>query len=329
MRVRAWAVAVGIVALALPAVGREGYLTHLAITVLVFMILATSLNVIMGYTGLVSVAHAAFFGVGAYTSALLVMREGLSFWLAPLAAAVAAGTVALAIGLPSFRTRGVYYIIVTVAFQLIASELLDNWYDLTGGGLGLRGVPRPPAVSLPFGTVSFDSRIAYYYLVLILTVVVHVGVMRLLRSPVGMALMAIRDNETKARMLGLNPLAYKMLAFGLGSALAGLAGSLYVHYLEYAHPDFFGFGVSVDLFLAVVLGGAGTRWGPACGVLLLELLREVLQELAAVRLLVFGALLIVIIAFLPEGLLVPLGRAARRVRVLSTPARPYEGPIPR
>ena len=305
--------------LAVPLVGGEGYVTHLAITLLIFAILATSLNLLMGYTGLVSIAHAAFFGVGGYTSGVLVLKAGLSFWLAMVAAAVVTGAVALAIGLPSFRTRGVYYIIVTVAFQLIASEVFDNWYELTGGGLGLRGVPRPAPLHLGVTTIDFTSKVPFYYLVLLVAALVHALVIGILRSPIGMALMAVRDNETKARMLGVNPLRYKTFAFVLASALAGLAGSLSTHYLEYAHPDVFGFAVSVDLFLAVMLGGAGTLWGPVFGIAVLEAIREALQEFAAVRLFLFGVLLIVLISFLPNGLLAPLVRLAGRAR--RVPAR--------
>lgn len=278
-------------------------MTHLGITLLIFSILASSLNLMMGYTGLVSIAHAAFFGVGAYTSGVLMLKAGWPFGLALVAATGVTAVVALGIGVPSFRTRGIYYIIVTVAFQLIASEVFDNWYDVTGGGVGLKGVPRPK---------GFESKVSYYYLVLAVTVLVHAAIVRVLRSPVGTALMAVRDNETKARMLGVNPLGYKTFAFVFGSALAGLAGSLYAHYFEYAHPDFFSFSVSVDIFLAVILGGAGTLWGPPLGVLLLEAMREMLQEFAALRLLIFGALLIVLMAFLPEGVLRPLARVVRR-----------------
>jgi branched-chain amino acid transport system permease protein len=311
--VRALAAVVALaVAVAVPLVGGEGYVTHLAITLLIFSVLASSLNLLMGYTGLVSIAHAAFFGIGAYTSGALVLRAGFSFWLALPAAAVVTGLIALGIGLPSFRTRGVYYIIVTVAFQLIASEVFDNWYALTGGGLGLRGVPRPAPLALPLGTLGFGSKVGYYYLVLAFAIVLHGAVVGVVRSPLGVALMALRDNETKARMMGVNPLVYKTFAFVFASTLAGIAGSLYAHYLEYAHGDFFSFAVSVDLFLAVMLGGAGTLWGPAVGVVVLEALREALQEFAAIRLLLFGVLLVVLIAFLPAGFVGTLQARRRR-----------------
>jgi branched-chain amino acid transport system permease protein len=270
----------------------------------------------MGYAGLVSIAHAAFFGIGGYVSAILTLRHGASFWLAIVLAGLVTAVVALAIGVPSFRTRGIYYIIVTVAFQLIMSEVFDNWYSMTGGGLGLRGVPRPgPLPFLP--GITFDSRIAYYYLVLVVAVLVHVFAARMVRSPVGITLAAVRDNETKALMMGVNPLGYKTLAFVVASGIAGVAGSLYVHYMEFAHPDFFTFFVSVDLFLAVILGGVGTVWGPAFGVVVLEAIREVLHEFAALRLLLFGVLLVVLIGFLPEGVLPPLGRLAARLRRIS------------
>jgi branched-chain amino acid transport system permease protein len=304
--------AVALLAL-LPVAGGEGYLTHLAITVLIFSVLASSLNILMGYAGLVSIAHAAFFGIGGYASAILTLRHGVPFWLAIVLAGLVTAVVALAIGVPSFRTRGIYYIIVTVAFQLIMSEVFDNWYSMTGGGLGLRGVPRPgPWPFLP--GVTFDSRVAYYYLVLVVAVLVHLFTARMVRSPVGITLASVRDNETKALMMGVNPLGYKTLAFVVASGIAGVAGSLYVHYMEFAHPDFFTFFVSVDLFLAVILGGAGTVWGPAFGVIVLEAIREVLHEFAALRLLLFGLLLIALITFLPEGVLPPLGRLAARLR---------------
>jgi len=294
-----------VAALLLPLLGGEGYVTHLAITMLIFSVLAASLNLLMGYTGLVSIAHAAFFGIGAYASGILAARHGVPFWLALLAAAAVTGLVALGVGIPSFRTRGIYYIIVTVAFQLIATEIFDNWHAMTGGGLGLKGIPRPGPL--------FESKVSYYYLTLAVVLVAHWVIVRLIRSPVGMTLMAIRDNETKARMMGVNPLRHKIFVFVLASTLAGLAGSVYVHYVGYAHPDFFNFFVSVDLFLAVMLGGAGTVYGPIFGVLVLEVLREVLHEFAALRLLLFGLLLIVIIVFVPEGLLAPAGRALRRL----------------
>jgi len=292
--------------LLVPLVGREGYVTHLGITMLVFSILASSLNLLMGYTGLVSIAHAAFFGIGAYTSGILAARYGVSFWLALPAAAAVAGLIALAVGVPSFRTRGIYYIIVTVAFQLIATEMFEN-LRVTGGGLGLKGIPRPGPL--------FQSKVSYYYLTLAIALAAHWVVVRIIRSPMGMTLMAIRDNETKARMMGADPLQYKIFVFVLASVLAGLAGSVYVHYVEYAHPDFFNFFVSVDLFLTVMLGGAGTVYGPVFGVVVLEVIREVLHEFAALRLLLFGLLLIVIIVFVPEGLLAPAIRLFKRLGV--------------
>jgi branched-chain amino acid transport system permease protein len=290
-----------LLAAAVPLVGGEGYLTHVAITILIFSILASSLNLLMGYTGLVSIAHAAFFGIGAYTSGILTTRYGVPFLLTVLLAALVAALVGLGIGIPSFRTRGIYYIIVTVAFQLIATEIFENWSALTGGSLGLRGIPRPGPLRL-FPALDVTAVSGYYYLVLAGAVLVHAGIVRGVRSSFGLSLMAIRDNETKALMMGINPLAYKTFVFVAASGMAGFAGALYAHYLQFAHPEFFDFAVSVDVFLAVVLGGAGTLWGPPLGVALLEILREVLHEFLAIRLLIFGLLLIGLIVFLPEGL---------------------------
>ena len=296
-----------------PFIGQEGYLTHMAITILIFSILASSLNLLMGYTGLVSIAHGAFFGIGAYTSGILMMRAGFPFLAALFMATAFTCLIALGLSFPSFRTKGIYYVIVTIAFQLIVSEIYDGWYAMTGGGLGLRGIPKPGQISLPvLGTLSFTSKFSYYYLAFIFALVIHLGIARLIKSPVGISLMAIRDNETKALMMGLNPLAYKVFIFVLASGLAGLAGSLYAHYLEFAHPDLFSFFVSVDLFLMVMLGGAGTFFGPPFGVFILEMIREVLHEFVALRLFLYGVMLVLMIIFLPEGLLKPLTSLAKR-----------------
>ena len=302
-----------IVGILFPFIGKEGYLTHLAVTILIFSILASSLNLLMGYTGLVSMAHGAFFGIGAYTSGVLMIRAGFPFLIALALATAFTGLIALGLSIPSFRTKGIYYVIVTIAFQLIVSEIFDGWYSMTGGGLGLRGIPKPGQLTLPIvGTLSFQSKFGYYYLVLIFTVLIHLGIARLIQSPVGISLEAIRDNETKALMMGLNPLLYKIFVFVLASGLAGLAGGLYVHYLEFSHPDLFNFFVSVDLFLMVMLGGAGTFFGPPFGVLVLEMIREVLHEFVALRLFLYGVLLVTFIIFLPEGLLKPLASLFRR-----------------
>ncbi|OGP51810.1 MAG: hypothetical protein A3K30_01110 [Deltaproteobacteria bacterium RBG_13_51_10] len=297
-----------------PFIGQEGYITHLGITILIFSILASSLNLLMGYTGLVSMAHGAFFGIGAYTSAILMMRGGFPFLAALVLATAFTGLIALGLSLPSFRTKGIYYVIVTIAFQLIVSEIFDGWYAMTGGGLGLRGIPKPGQISLPLlGALSFKSKLGYYYLAFFFTLLVHLGIGRLLKSPVGISLMAIRDNETKALMMGLSPLFYKIFAFVLASALAGMAGGLYAHYLEFAHPDLFSFFVSVDIFLMVMLGGAGTFFGPPFGVFVLEMIREFLHEFVALRLFIYGVMLVIIIIFLPEGLLKPLTLLVKRV----------------
>ena len=305
---RRTALAVGLALLvAVPLIGGEGYFTHLAIVVLVFSILASSLNLLIGYTGLVSIAHAAFFGIGAYASGVVVARYKVPVWLGFCAAVALAALVAAALSLPSFRTRGIYYGIVTVAFQLISSEVFDNWYRVTGGGLGLKGIPRPAAV--------FQSKVWYYYLTLAFVLAVHFAIVRLTQSSFGLALMAIRDNETKALMLGLRPLRYKAAVFVIAAGFAGLAGSLYAHYIEYAHPDFFNFAVSIDVFLMVVLGGAGTLYGPPVGVLVVEFLREVLHGFAALRLIIFGTMLVLIILFLPQGVVPASVAWARRLRI--------------
>ncbi len=320
-RVLKWAI-LWVLALGFPLLGGEGYYTHLAITILIFSIFASSLNLMLGYTGLVSIAHAAFAAIGAYTSGILTLRYGVPFWLALPAAGASTGLIALILGPPSFRMRGIYYIISTIAFQLIVTEVVEGWYTVTGGGIGLGGIPRPDAIQLPFlPALTFQSKVTYYYLVLAIAFGVQWAIARVVRSPLGASLMAIRDNETKALMMGIRPLGYKVFAFVFASSLAGVGGGLYVHYLQFSHPDMFNFFVSVDMFLMVVLGGAGTLYGPLLGVVVLQMLTELLRDFMALRLLIYGVLLVVIIVFLPDGLVKPLSAGARR---LFTP-RPRPG----
>jgi len=279
------------------------YLAHLLTITSIFALLAVSLDLLVGLTGLLSLAHAVFFGIGAYATAILT-RAGLS----PLAAiAVGAALAALAssfIALPSIRIRGIYLLIVTIAVQAVFTVMLLNLSDLTGGPGGIPNIPSLSILGAPLRGNGF------LILVAVTAFVVVVLCRRLARSPFGFLLQAIRDDETGCLMLGKNVDWAKISVFALSGAIAAVAGSLYAHYASYVDPRGFDILVSISILLMVMLGGAGTIYGPALGALIVTLLPEILRFVpappgtaGASRQLIYGLLLIVLIFFRPQGLL--------------------------
>ena len=240
----------------------------------IFTILALSLNLLLGYTGQLSLGHAAFFGIGAYTSALLTLRLEWSFWLAVWpAAALTAGLAGWAIGRLALKVRGAYFVLVTISFAGVISLVSVNWMDLTNGPLGLPGVPAPSLASL-----SLRTKPAYYYLVLIAAGAVVPGLHRLVSSRPGRAFLALRENEALAESVGVDPTHTLVLAAVVSAAMAGVAGSLYAHYTRFVSPEVFLFSYTVTMVIMVVAGGKGTLLGPVVGALLFTVLPEALRE---------------------------------------------------
>lgn len=299
---------------AFPAVVSVPYFLHLAILALIWVTVAQGLNVIQGYTGYVSIAQAGFMGVGAYTSALLALRLGWPVWVTLPLALAAAALVGVVVGYPSLRVRGHYFAIVTLAYNMVIYIVLVNANRITGGDAGLPGIPRPEPLALPgLSPIGFRSRPAYYYLVLALALVVAFGVRRLVRSRIGRVLVAIRQNEPLAQAAGVACWRYKLLAFVVSAACAGLGGALYAHYVGFINPAPFGVDSSLNAILAVILGGSGTLMGPALGAFLLVLLPEYLRVAQEFRLVAYGLVLILITIYLPRGLVPLLARLAGRV----------------
>jgi branched-chain amino acid transport system permease protein len=271
----------------------------------IFVILAVSLNLIQGISGQISLAHAAFYGVGAYTSALLALRVQLSFWAAcPVAVAVTA-LLALVIAMPSLTLRGHYLAIVTLGFGEIIYQALERWESITHGVMGLKDIP-PPS---PLFGLAFDRKVPYYYLLVALIGFTLFVVTRISDSRVGRALKAIREDEFSAQTLGVPAYRYKVTTFVIGSALAGLAGSFFAHYQRVLTPTEFTFLDSVRLLMMVIVGGMGSVTGSVVGALLLVWLPEVLRTVGDYRDMVYGAACILIITFVPGGLMGLLGRA--------------------
>ncbi len=277
---------------------------------LVFIIATMGLNLTIGYAGQKSLGHAAFFGIGAYTVAIL-MKAGFSFWLGLPAAAVICFAVGLVLGFPALRVQAIYLAFATLGFNTAIWLVMRNEEWLTGGTFGINNIARPSLFGL-----SLDGNLAYYYFVLAVTLATSALLLGLLRSPWGKAFTALRDNPIRAESLGINIRSYTLLSFAIGAAYAGVAGGLFASLVQFIEPAPFAVGASIMMYLMVVVGGAGYFWGPvigaAVGVVLPEWLRDV-PGVANWYLPMFGAAVVLLMVWLPDGLLsIPDRLKARR-----------------
>ena len=238
-----------VLAIAFPLLGFKSYYLHIAVLSLLHVLLALGLNLIAGYAGQLSLAQAAFFGIGAYASALLMLNLHWSFWLAAPTGALLAGLVAVAIGLPTLRLKGPYFVISTMGFGEIVRLIFLNWESVTRGPNGLTGIPAPDPISLGFVTLSFESRMESYYLILFVLFGVLILYYNLVHSRIGRALRAIRNDYIAAQVMGIHVAFYRILAFGTGAMIAGLTGALYAGYIRFISPDTFTSGESI-IFLS-------------------------------------------------------------------------------
>ena len=286
-------------ALTLPLWLPSAYHLHVAIMAGIFGVLALSLNLLLGYTGQLSLGHAAFFGIGAYTSALLTVTLEWSFWPALAAAIALAGAAGWFIGRLSLKLRGAYFVLVTISFAGVISLVSVNWIELTNGPLGLPGVPAPE-----LGPWSLRTKTAYYYLVLAAVALSYVVSRRLVDSRIGRAFVALRENEALAESIGVDVTHYLVLAAVVSAAMAGLGGSLYAHYTRFVSPEVFLFSYTVTMVIMVVAGGKGTLAGPLVGAVLFTALPEALRAATSWQwqMLAYGVLLILLVVFMPRGI---------------------------
>ena len=286
------------IAIVLPFVVRSEYYRQVIVTGYISAIAVYGLNILLGYTGLLSLGHAAFYGIGAYAVALLETRLGVPFWVALAAGCAAAVILGYLVGLVSLRTRGHYFSIFTAAIGVMISIIFTNWQELTGGNIGVMNIP-PPA---PIGPVSFESSIAKYYLVLAALVFAIVLCARVRGSLFGRSLVAIAGNEDLARAVGIDVMRAKSAAFMLSTFLAGLAGGMYAIFVGFLGPDSTGLDITFDMLLYLIVGGVGTLAGPLVGTLVLVILGQFLQGIEQFKFLLFGPLLVLLVMFFPSGI---------------------------
>src|SRR5881628_2527214 len=266
---------------------------------LILGLFALSLDLIMGYTGMVSFGHAAYFGLGAYGSALLLIHFALPVPLALLGGALLAGAVALPIGYLSTRATGIYFAMLTLAFAQLLYTVAYKWRDLTGGSDGIAGVPK---TTLFWGGPSLASPQAFYVLVAACVVLSLLVCRALVRSPFGHALEAIRENERRFMSLGRDPRPFKLAVFVIAAVFAGLAGALFAPFRGFASPEVMFWVFSGQGLMMVIMGGIGTLVGPILGAMLFILIQEVLSSYTEHWMIFTGALFVLIVIFLPGGL---------------------------
>ncbi len=291
-----------VMALVLPLVVQDPYWQHLMVMTGIMIISASAMNLLLGFAGQLNLAHGTFFGVGAYATALLMQKAGLSFWTAlPLGCLITAA-IGIITGIPTLRTKGHYFPIATMCLGLAIYYVIARWDDFTGGARGIFGVPRPEPLSLPgLGQISFESTLACYYLVLFFAIMTVGVIAALVRYMSGRRLIAIRGNETLAQALGINTMREKVTCFAISTFFAGLAGGLYAGYMGTLMAEQAHFMVSFEILLFIMIGGIGTIAGPIFGAALLYYLMEALQALDEFRLIIFGVTLILCLRFMPFG----------------------------
>jgi branched-chain amino acid transport system permease protein len=288
-----------------PWVIEEYWLAQLTF-VLIYAIVGLGLMLLAGFTGLFSLGHAAFLGVGAYTEAIMV-NAGIPFPIAIVCAGLLSAAVGMVVGLPALRVKGIYLGMATLAFGFIVEEIMARWESMTGGNAGVV-VNYPTLFGWDFGTTN-----AFYFLCLVVTIGATLGIVNLMRSPTGRAFVAIRDSEISAQSMGIHLARYKTLSFAISAALAGVGGALYAHKIQFLSPEQFSIIQSIDLLLLVVIGGLGSIHGAFLGAIFLivmpqlialgkDFLPTAIGQAAGLQGTVYGLVLIAFVLFEPMGL---------------------------
>jgi len=284
--------------IAVPAFTQDPYLLNLLITTGIWTTSVWGVRLIMS-TGQLTLGHAAYMAVGAYASTLLTMKVGLSFWLAFPLAGLISSFVALLIGYPTLRIKGVYFSIITFAFGEIIRLIIVHWPSLLGGYGGIPNIPAPS----PILSISFTSRIPFYYLILAISLITYLVMVRMEKSRIGKIFSSIHESDTLAESIGINIMKYKIVAFCIGCFFAGLSGSFYAHYFNFTSPEFFTIWQSIYCLIFVIVGGAGSVWGPPIGALFMTLVPELLRVAREYEPVIYAIILILIMFLLPSGLI--------------------------
>jgi branched-chain amino acid transport system permease protein len=280
------------------------YLLHILVMISIYLVLALSLNMVVGFTGLMSLAHAAFYGIGAYVSTLSLLKLGVGFFPAMLLGVVAAVILSFTISIPSLRLRGDYFVLASMGLQIIAFAILYNWTGVTRGPYGIPGIPRPVVFGFQLTTIAQFLVLSAVIAGLCVWLLYLIG-----NSPFGRTLRAIREDEMAAAALGKDIPRFKITAFAISAGFAAVSGALYAGYMRYIDPTSFVLMESVFILSIIVIGGTGNIIGPVIGTVLMILLPEFLRFVkmpdavaANMRQVIYGLLIILIMRFRPQGI---------------------------
>lgn len=273
------------------------YLLRVIALAVITSILAISVNLLVGYTGQISLGHAGFYGIGAYTVAILTTRLEWPIWLSFIAAFVLSSLVGLLLGLPTTKLKGHFLGIATLGFGIIIHVVINNWTSITAGPMGIRNIPTPYlfGISLEYENYFLAFAVACMLIVLLVNYF-------LINSAIGRAWTAIKRDEITAEVSGINVYSYKLLAFSISGGIAGIAGALFASYMTFVSPESFDSNQSITIITTVILGGAGTLMGPLIGTGILTVLSEWLRDFQEIRLIIYGLLLVLFIVVMPQGI---------------------------
>ena len=279
-----------------PLIAPNNYIINLAVFFFINLILIASLNLVIGYCGQISLCHGAFFGLGAYASGVLAAKFDVSPWLGAVVAMGMTGFSALLIGLPALRLRGHYLAMATLGFNAIMTVLFNEMISLTGGPNGLTGVP-------PFSLFGVDivTDTTFFYFAWVVTGVLMLLIYNLIDSRFGRGMRTLATSEIAASSLGIDSFRYKLIVFVASALMAGIAGSMYVHFINFASPETFSFFTSVFLVVMVAVGGWGNYWGPVFGALIYTAVPELLRAFKDLEIFVFGLSMVLVLLFFPDG----------------------------
>jgi branched-chain amino acid transport system permease protein len=292
------AAAVLVVLAVIPQV-TSGYIIYVTVLAMIYAVLTGSYDILTGYTGPLTFCHGAFYGIGAYASALLTLKAGFSFWVAFPVSGVMVFLFAVIIGYPALRLRGHYFAVTTFFFAHFIYLVILNSVGLTRGPLGL-GEIKPPE---GFLGIDFTSLKASYYLIFVYGIIVIVGLMFLIRSGIGKLLVTIRENEELSESIGVNTSFYKVLAFSIGAGVAGLTGSMFAHFFRLLHPTTFAWMTSEMVVIMSLVGGLGTLIGPIIGAGIITLILELMRFAPELRFIIWSVALIAVLIIEPKGLM--------------------------
>ncbi|MFC5588927.1 branched-chain amino acid ABC transporter permease [Sporosarcina soli] len=295
---------IGVIALLMLPLGiTNPYFMYIINLILIYILLVLGLDLLVGYTGQVSIGHGAFFGIGAYIAAIFSTKLGLSFWLTLPIAILVTAISGFVIGFIGLKLIEEYLVMATLAFGTIIWLVFLNWTNMTGGPMGIASIPSPPALNFGIVELSFTQYADYYPLLLFFVIVAIIVTKLLIRSGFGRACTAIRDDELAAQSMGIPVFRTKVVMFTISAAYCGAAGTLYAHFIHVVSPETFNFTMSVTILTMVMIGGKGSIIGAVLGASLLTVFSEALRAAPELRMLIYGLLIVIMMMFFPRGIM--------------------------